>query len=71
MAKFEDVRIVIQKNKKCSVCRGIGSIGSTEYFDGSYEYDCSKCSGSGSVIVNRRISIEQLALMIKEVNNES
>ena len=68
--KYSDTRIVVQKNVSCKDCEGAGSISSKEYFDGAYEYDCPKCKGSGSKIVSRRITIEQLALMIREVNND-
>ena len=68
--KYSDTRIVVQKNIPCKDCEGIGSINSKDYFDGAYEYDCPKCKGSGSKVVNRRITIEQLALMIREVNND-
>lgn len=68
--KYSDTRIVVQKNTQCKDCGGTGIINSHEYYDGAYEYDCPKCKGSGSKVINRRISIEQLALMIKEVNSE-
>ena len=69
--KYSDTRIVVQKNTKCKGCNGVGVINSHEYYDGAYEYDCSKCKGSGSKVINRRITIEQLAIMIREVNNGS
>jgi len=69
--KYQDTRIVVQKNTQCRGCDGIGSINSQEYYDGAYEYDCPKCKGSGSKVISRRITIEQLALMIREVNNGS
>ena len=68
--KYSDTRIVVQKNTLCKDCEGVGSINSQEYYDGAYEYDCPKCKGSGSKVISRRITIEQLALMIREVNND-
>ena len=68
--KYQDTRIVVQKNTQCRACDGIGSINSQEYYDGAYEYDCAECNGSGSKVISRRITIEQLALMIREVNND-
>ena len=68
--KYLDTRIVVQKNTPCKDCGGAGSISSQEYFDGDYEYDCHKCKGSGSKVINRKITIEQLALMIREVNDD-
>ena len=69
--KYSDTRIVVQKNTQCKDCKGVGSISSQVYYDGAYEYDCPKCKGSGSKVINRRITIEQLAIMIREVNNGS